>query len=236
VELLVRSPDFPPVNKGQAGFAWAIVALISIGLAVDASPFPHGQAIVSVASWLFFAQLLHRETELRASLLLCLGFATAGEILLSLIWGLYDYRLGNLPAFVPPGHVLLFWLGLTLAEKMPARVQPLLVWTVSIATLAAAVLNRDLLSLPLLALFLGCLRFGPSPRLYSTMFMLALAMELWGTWLGNWCWRDSVPGLAIGAGNPPLAAGAFYCALDLLVLASRQAWPRLFRRPQRATN
>ena len=33
------------------------------------------------------------------------------------------------------------------------------------------------------------------------MFALALAMELWGTWLGNWHWHDPVPGLAIGAGK-----------------------------------
>ncbi|WP_417067357.1 hypothetical protein [Niveibacterium terrae] len=219
------------MSKSQACFAWAIVVLIVAGLAVDAAPLAHGQAIVSIASWLLFAWLLLREAEHRASLLLCLAFATAGEVLLSLVWRLYDYRLGNLPAFVPPGHVLLFWLGLTLAGKMPGRIQSILVWGLSFATLCAASLRHDLLSLPLLALFLACLRFGPSPRLYATMFALALAMELWGTWLGNWHWHDPVPGLAIGAGNPPLAAGAFYCALDLLVLASRQAWPRLFRPP-----
>lgn len=222
------------MSRSQACFAGAIAMLIVVGLAVDAAALTHGQAVVSVASWLLFAGLLHREPEHRASLLLCLAFATAGEILLSLVWRLYDYRLGNLPAFVPPGHVLLFWLGLTLAGRMSARVQSMLVWGLSFATLCAASVNHDLLSLPLLALFLACLRFGPSPRLYATMFALALAMELWGTWLGNWRWNDPVPGLAIGAGNPPLAAGAFYCALDLLVLASRQAWPGPLRRPRRA--
>ena len=31
------------------------------------------------------------------------GIATLGEIVGSLVWGLYGYRLENLPAFVPPG-------------------------------------------------------------------------------------------------------------------------------------
>jgi hypothetical protein len=29
--------------------------------------------------------------------------ATTGEMLLSLGWGQYTYRLGNVPMFVPPG-------------------------------------------------------------------------------------------------------------------------------------
>jgi hypothetical protein len=33
----------------------------------------------------------------------CLVIATAGELVLSLVWGLYDYRLGNLPSSCRPG-------------------------------------------------------------------------------------------------------------------------------------
>ena len=52
------------------------------------------------------------------------------------------------------------------------------------------------------------------------MFVLALAMEIYGTWLGNWTWARDVPWLGLTAVNPPLAAGAFYCVLDLLVVAT----------------
>lgn len=214
--------------KRQDLFALAIALTIIGGLAIDSSGLPLAQALVSVASWVLFALLL-RESDQKASLLRCLAFATAGEVVLSLVWGLYSYRLDNLPAFVPPGHVLLFWLGGWTAARLPERALRPLAWTATLATLAAA-LHGDHLSLALLALFLLCLRFGPSPRLYATMFGLALAMELWGTWLGNWSWHGTVPGLAIGAGNPPVAAGALYCALDFLVLVR---WPlprRLFGR------
>ncbi len=72
--------------------------------------------------------------------------------------------------------------------------------------------TRDCLLLLLLAL-----RYGPAPRLYATMFLLALAMELYGTWLGNWAWRAEIPWLGWVTLNPPFAAGAFYCTLDWLV-------------------
>ena len=42
-------------------------------------------------------------------------FATIGEVTGSLIWGLYTYRLHNLPMFVPPAHGLVFLTGLSLA-------------------------------------------------------------------------------------------------------------------------
>jgi hypothetical protein len=52
------------------------------------------------------------------------------------------------------------------------------------------------------------------------MFVLALAMEIYGTLLGNWAWNAEVPWLGLTALNPPLAAGAFYCVLDLLIVAT----------------
>ena len=57
-------------------------------------------------------------------------------------------------------------------------------------------------------------------RLYAVMFMLSLAMEIYGTWLGNWTWAEEAPWLGFTTINPPLAAGAFYCMLDLLVVAT----------------
>ena len=48
-------------------------------------------------------------------------------------------------------------------------------------------------------------------------------MELYGTWIGNWTWSGEVPWLGLRADNPPLAAGAFYCVLDLLVVSAMRA-------------
>jgi hypothetical protein len=79
--------------------------------------------------------------------------------------------------------------------------------------------GRDTLGPLLFALFVGCMLVSPSRKLYATMFVLSLAMELYGTWLGNWIWASRVPWLGLSADNPPLAAGAFYCVLDFLVVS-----------------
>ena len=46
---------------------------------------------------------------------------------------------------------------------------------------------------------------------------LALALELYGTWLGNWTWSPQVPGIPLVTTNPPGIASAFYAVLDALV-------------------
>lgn len=201
-----------------------IVATIAIGLVVDARGGPWGQLAVSVAAWALLARLwLVSHPSQRPALLACLVYATAGEVFLSLAWGLYDYRLGNIPLFVPPGHVLLFVLGTQVAARLTERSA----WAVAALAVplvaALAWTGRDTLGPLLLALFLACMALSPSRRLYATMFVLSLAMELYGTWLGNWRWSSTVPGLGLASQNPPVAAGAFYCVLDFLVVAT-VAW------------
>ena len=214
-----------------------IVATIAIGLLVDQWWAGPGQLAVNALAWLVFVTLWTRSgPSQRPMLLACLLFATAGEVFLSLVWGLYEYRLGNIPLFVPPGHVLLFFLGMQIASRLPEKSE----WW--IAALALPVIGlfawngRDTLGPLLFLLFAACLYLSPSRRLYATMFVLALAMEIYGTWLGNWTWSRDVPWLGLTADNPPIAAGAFYCVLDLLVVTATIKWGRIpinSRRPGR---
>jgi hypothetical protein len=202
----------------NAPFAVSIVLLITGGLALDASGAHWSQPSVDLAAWSAFAVLLRRSGPAdRLALVACLLFATAGETFLALVWQLYHYRLGNLPLFVPPGHVLLYALGLWASRWLPAAVIPSVCGLIALVALALALGGGDELSLVLTALFLLSVRYGPSPRLYVTMFALAAAMELWGTWLVNWTWQAEVPWLDLATFNPPFAAGAFYCVLDWLV-------------------
>jgi hypothetical protein len=204
-----------------------IIFIIAAGLLLDQKlPF-RGQIFTNIAVWLSFVAILLRASRLQQiSLVACVLYATIGEIFLSLAWGLYAYRLGNIPLFVPPGHALLFMLGSALAPSLSDR----LTWSVPLLAapfvILLSVTGIDTFGAPLFALLLVCMVFGPAKKLYATMFLLSLAMELYGTWLGNWTWSPRVPWLGLTTLNPPLAAGAFYCVLDLLVTASNAALER----------
>jgi hypothetical protein len=208
-----------------------IVFTIGGGLLVDYHWVAHGQAAASAASWILCLALwLQSDARRRPALAACLAIATTGEVILSLGWGLYTYRLENIPLFVPPGHVLLFYLGTQLARRMPQGSEW---WVAALAlpvVMAFAWTGQDTLGPVLYAMFLACLWISPSRSLYATMFVLSMALELWGTWIGNWVWSERVPGLGLTTLNPPIAAGTFYCVLDLLVVAAAVGLERAYGR------
>ena len=202
-----------------------IAGAIAGGLAFDQHVDFWGQTLTNLGIWsafLYWLRGARRDDQL--ALAVCVFYATLGEIFLSLVWGLYEYRLANIPLFVPPGHALLFMLGRMLAEKA----RDWIVWLVPLVAapfvVLLAVAGLGTLDALLFALFLLCLLSGRASKLYSVMFVLSLAMEVFGTWLGNWSWGAEVQWLGLTTINPPLAAGAFYCMLDMLVVATVANW------------
>ena len=151
--------EFTPMNL-------LIIATIAGGLLVDQHWARHGQLAVSLATWAVFAVLWARsDPRERPALAACLLIATAGEAFLSLAWGLYEYRLGNIPLFVPPGHVLLFYLGTRIAARIPQRGE----WW--IAVLAA----------PVVALFAWSGRDTLGPLLFAMFVMLQIRWVVGGS-------------------------------------------------------
>jgi hypothetical protein len=197
----------------------AMVLTFLIGLPVDRFAGMAGQLAVSVWTWMVFFVLLARiNPAWRMPLMLCLAISTLGECVLSLIWGLYAYWLQNIPPFVPPGHVLLFALGLWFAPRLPQRGVMLVATFAAAYGMTAVWTSTDTFSAVAALLFLLFIAFGTNRKLYATMFFLSLVMELYGTWIGNWVWVPQVPGLPLTSANPPLCVGGLYCALDLLVV------------------
>jgi hypothetical protein len=209
---------------------WLMAATLIAALAVDVRTDIVGQTVVSAGVWLVLLGILNGfEPRMRFSLMACLVIATMGEVFLSLVWGLYTYRLGNIPGFVPPGHVLLFLIGLTLCSRLSDAAACVVIAVAGIYALVAAAASADTLAVPMFAVLAAAAVLMPAQRrLYATTFLLSLALELYGTWLGNWTWTRQVPAVGLVTTNPPGVAGALYCALDALVAAvTIVALPRL---------
>jgi hypothetical protein len=205
------------------------LAVIVPGLALDAAAGFALQAFIGVVAWAAALAVITgaATAELRTRMMACLALATAGELFLSLAWGLYDYRLHNVPFFVPPGHLLLMLAGMQLA-RAPLPGAFVHVTAAAVAAWAGYSLWSGISTLDvfLAGLLLACLaaaRRESDRRLYAVMLWLALALELYGTALGNWTWRPVEPWFGLTSANPPLAAGAFYRALDALALAFARA-------------
>jgi hypothetical protein len=195
------------------------LAVLAVAFALDRLWPMWGQIAAGFGVWAFALLVLGRAPGLRRRMLFAvLAWATAGELFLSLAWGLYTYRLGNIPHFVPPGHVLVFMIGLQLARAVTPVAADRLTALYAVATACAALVLGDEFSVVLFAVYLLAYRLKPDIRpLLATMFLVTLTLELVGTALGTWGWAPRTPVLGLTTTNPPFAVAAFYCVLDTLV-------------------
>jgi hypothetical protein len=141
----------------------------------------------------------------------------------SIVWGVYRYRLHNLPTFIPPAHGLVFIAGLSLANALRRHARVLVVAAVCGATLWAILgltaLSRmdaaGALGVPLLLVFLWRSRARAT---YAAVFLVVGALELYGTAIGTWRWAPTLPGLGIPDGNPPSGVASGYVWFDVMAL------------------
>jgi hypothetical protein len=194
------------------------------GLLLDRHLGHTGQLALGLLTMCVLAGLLALHPRIvRLQALAVVVIATVGEVVGSIIWGLYTYRLENLPAFVPPGHGMVYLAGLSLAALMRDRATVLLV----AAGAAAAVWGiAGVTVLPMpdgsgtigCAFLIGGLVWSRRP-VYAGVFIVVLVLELYGTALGTWTWESAVPGLGLSQGNPPSGVASGYVVFDVLALA-----------------
>jgi hypothetical protein len=206
------------------GVALPGVAYLAALLAADHFASYHEQLGLGALTWLVLAAALVRvPPERRVQALGVVAFATVGEVTGSLIWGVYHYRLHNLPLFVPPAHGLVYLTGVALAGALRPHARVL------VAAAAAAAASWGLLGLtvlprrdvagavgvPLLLLFLWRSR---NRAIYAAVFLVVASLELYGTAIGTWRWERDLPGLGIPDGNPPSGVASGYVWFDVMAL------------------
>ena len=170
----------------------------------------------------------------RAMVLGVVAFATIGEVTGSLIWGVYRYRLHNLPLFVPPAHGLVYLTGIAIAASLARHARAVVVVAAAAATtwglLGLFVLpRRDVagaVGIPLLLLFLWRSR---NRAVYASVFLVVAALELYGTAIGTWRWAVELPGLGVPDGNPPSGVASGYVWFDVMALLVAPALVGLLR-------
>jgi hypothetical protein len=221
--------------------AIAILAFLAALLAVDTQVDARQQLVLGALTWAALAVACRGVAPvLRAQALIVVVVATCAEIVGSIVWGVYTYRLENLPSFVPPAHGLVYLAGVALAGWLAPQRQRLLVRIALVAVLVwglagVTVLPRSdvggALGAAVLAVYL--LR-GRAPAVYAGVFLVVAWLELYGTALGTWRWAVEIPGTGIPQGNPPSGVAAGYVWFDVVALALAPlllaAWGRLRRR------
>ena len=212
-------PRLTPARRAAAGAAY-LAAL----LAVDHFSSFHEQLGLGALTWVVLLAALTRFSTLqRAQALGVVCFATVGEITGAILWGVYHYRLHNLPMFIPPAHGLVYLTGLSLSLALRRHARVLVAGAALAATtwgvLGLTVLpRRDVagaIGVPLLLLFLWRSR---NRAIYAGVFLVVGSLELYGTAIGTWHWARKLPGLGIPDGNPPSGVASGYVWFDVMAL------------------
>jgi hypothetical protein len=199
-------------------------AYLALLLALDHFASYPEQLLLGAVTWIVLAAALSRvPVQRRAQALGVVAFATLGEVTGSLVWGVYTYRLHNLPLFVPPAHGLVYLTGFSLALALERHVRALVIAAAAVAStwglLGLTLLpRRDVagaIGVPLLLLFLWR---GRNRAIYAGVFLVVASLELYGTALGTWRWARALPGLGITDGNPPSGVASGYVWFDVMAL------------------
>ncbi len=202
---------------------------------------------LGLLTWVVLLLALRRVSPgVRAQTAVVVVFATVVEYTFSAGLEVYTYRFDNVPAYVPPGHGLVylsaFALGHAAFVQRRLRAAELAVLVVGGAWAAYGILlaNRpDMLGAFWFLCLAGFLAWGPSKQVYVGAFVVVSWLELAGTGLGNWAWgtHDFTGWVTIG--NPPSGAAGGYGWFDLagLLLAPfvLRTISRLRRAPEPTT-
>ena len=200
---------------------------LALGIPLDATAAPWAQPVVSLWAWAALTAIFAGAAPPhRIELAACVVLATGGELFLKDVWGLYEYRLGNLPLFIPAGHALVFAAASRMSAAAP-RWLPGAVVAGCVATVAyGAARGYDTFGLVWGLAFVGFISRSTNPRLCATLFLFALAIETYGTALGGWRYFAVEPWFGLTTTNPPVWIGAIYCTLETLVRAAAGACGR----------
>jgi hypothetical protein len=167
-----------------------------------------------------------------------IGFV--GEHLFSIGLGMYTYRLGNVPLYIPFGHAVVLVAVVYFCKESVIRANKKLlekVFTIFILvySLSFLVLANDVFGFVMSLLVIFLLRNKPRERLfYLTMYIAVAFLEIIGTSYGCWFWPetafDAIPFLK--SANPPSGISLFYFLLDLGSLwlykqRHKVAWARM---------
>lgn len=219
--------------------------IVAIGLLLDSKYglkfLQNRQNIAAIGGFLAFSVMFYRSTSrVREQMLYALVIGFLGEHLFSIVFGMYTYRLGNIPLYVPFGHAILLRVVIHFCKK-PAvifhtkQIEKWITIFILIYSFLFLLYANDVLGFIMSLLVIILLINRPKERLfYLSMYVVVAYLEIIGTTYQCWSWPKVFCGTFpfLKSANPPSGISLFYFLLDIssfLIYKQRHilAWKRL---------
>ena len=163
-----------------------------------------------------------------------------GEYLFSIVMGMYSYRLGNVPHYVPPGHALVYVAVLYFSKassiiKNKIKLEKFFTIFILIYATVFLIFRNDVFGFVMTIATILILRKKPRERLfYLSMYITVAYLEIVGTNYLCWQWPSTAWDVFdfLPSHNPPSGISFFYFLLDLGTLwlykkRHKIAWSRM---------
>lgn len=171
----------------------------------------------------FLKLLAAADGRLRKLMLVMVPLGLFGEIIFSLVLGLYEYRLGRIPLYVPFGHAAVYACGYLLHASDWAKANNDIMKKIFFIFFAALFVGAGVFFNDFFSVIFGFLFFYRGLRrkgwntLYYYVALYVLVVEFAGTYFGVWQWQELTLGF-IPTANPPVGAVFFYIGADSVLL------------------
>jgi hypothetical protein len=210
----------------DGALAGGVAVWVAVVLGLDTGASLGQQRLLGLGTWVLLLVVLRGEDRAtRVQVAVVVAYATLVEYVFADALGVYVYRLENVPAFVPPGHGLVYLAAFAIGRSAWAhRHARALLSTALVLCGAWALWGVTLSPQPdaLGAFWFGCLALfawkGRSPLLYAGAFFVVSYLEVVGTSLGTWEWQTTDPTGLISIGNPPSGIAGGYAWFDAAAL------------------
>lgn len=222
-----------------------VFLVLWLGLFLDskalAEHIPFNQWITNFLVLICFAWVYSRVTaRIKKLMLYGIALALLGEVVFSIVLGMYEYRLENVPIYVPLGHSLIYAAVFYIqkekvVQRHKARVISILYWAMIAYSSLWLLFDQDVFGFLCMLVIVLLLRKKTGNELFFLiMFFMVVYLELLGTYYQCWFWPDTWFGKVpfIASSNPPSGISVFYFGFDIGCLwmykkLNRQKWNRM---------
>ncbi len=204
-----------------------LVAILFLDSGYFAARYSYGQLLATLLTLGLFFWILHNTNpRLRRLMLIGVAVATVGEVSFTLLIGMYEYRLHNVPLYVPPGHAILYAAVFQFIRepwvRRHARQVAMGCYAIgAVFSLGWLLAYNDVYGCICFGVFSALIFYKRESRLFfAAMYLLVAYLELIGTYFQCWSWPPFLLNKwpAIASANPPSGISVFYMGFDIACL------------------
>lgn len=229
--VLFNDKNHSPVKKFYFAVLFFFFTVIALGL--DSSYFSNnyfdGKPITNFLAVVYFSLFFfYSDSKLRRLMTVMVFLSYIGELIFCNLLGMYDYRLGFIPLYVPLGHAIVYASGYVFAHtewaiKNDKVLKKYFAISFSCLFLFVGIVLNDIFSLVFGASFFFLMRRKKWQNLYYFIALCVIFIELVGTYFQCWKWSPKIFGF-IPTINPPMGAVFFYAGGDSLLVKIINYW------------